>query len=84
MSSAQVLRSQPFISCPVPWKNGNALDCQGVMWWDKVGRQGGEERGTISWCILAGSEDRTTKGDVQLFAPYLKVLGNVRMVPEGV
>ncbi|GJW53387.1 NADPH-cytochrome P450 reductase [Tanacetum coccineum] len=63
--------------------NGNAKDCQGVMWWDKVGQQGGEERGRVSWCILAGNEDRTTQGDVQLFAPYLKVLEKARMVPKG-
>ncbi|GJU71459.1 ribonuclease H-like domain-containing protein [Tanacetum coccineum] len=66
------------------WKLGHlvenpreAKDCQGGNWWDKVGRQGGEERGTVSWCILAGSEDRTTEGDVQLFLLYLKFKNGV-------
>ncbi|GJT85965.1 RNA-directed DNA polymerase [Tanacetum coccineum] len=53
--------------------NREAKDCQGGNWWDKDGRQGGEERGTVSWCILASSEDRTTKGDAHLFPLYLKV-----------
>ncbi|GKF35792.1 hypothetical protein Tco_0112550, partial [Tanacetum coccineum] len=35
MSSAQVLSSLPLISCPVPWTNRNAKDCQGGFWWDK-------------------------------------------------
>ncbi|GKC76370.1 hypothetical protein Tco_1127144 [Tanacetum coccineum] len=57
LSSVQVISSPPLISCLVPWTNKLARDCQGVMWWDKVGRQGGEERGTVSWCNLAGSEE---------------------------
>ncbi|GJS52318.1 hypothetical protein Tco_0625680 [Tanacetum coccineum] len=42
--------------------NKDAKDCQGGnKGRDKVGRQGGEERGTVLVCYLAGSGDRATK-----------------------
>ncbi|GJR75022.1 putative reverse transcriptase domain-containing protein [Tanacetum coccineum] len=49
--------------------NRDAKDCQGGnKGRDKVGRQGGEERGTILVCYLAGSGDRATK---ERFAPLV-------------
>ncbi|GJX39595.1 hypothetical protein Tco_0252898 [Tanacetum coccineum] len=53
---------QPLIFCLVLMTNRDAKDCQGGnKGRDKVGRQGGEERGTVLVCYLAGSGDRTLK-----------------------
>ncbi|GKB97091.1 hypothetical protein Tco_0983228 [Tanacetum coccineum] len=65
--------------------NRDAKDCQGGnKGRDEVGRQGGEEKGTMLVCYLAGSGDRAHEGDVQLFPLYLKFGDMARMVPESV
>ncbi|GKC09182.1 putative retrotransposon gag domain, aspartic peptidase domain protein [Tanacetum coccineum] len=54
-------------------------DCQGGnRGRDKVGRHRGEERGTVLGCYLAGSGDRATEKDVQLFPLYFEVWGMSR------
>ncbi|GKC41643.1 hypothetical protein Tco_1059365, partial [Tanacetum coccineum] len=64
-----------------------AKDFQGGNWWDKVGkgigRHRGEERGMMLVCYLAGSGDRATEKDVQLFPLYSEVWGMSRKVPES-
>ncbi|GJW76867.1 hypothetical protein Tco_0138549, partial [Tanacetum coccineum] len=51
----------------------DAKDCQGGnKGRDKVVRQGGEERGTVLVCYLAGSGDRATKEMYSVPAPILK------------
>ncbi|GJT87226.1 hypothetical protein Tco_1068943 [Tanacetum coccineum] len=53
--------------------NRDAKDCQGGnKGRDKVGRQGGEEKGTVLVCYLAGSGDRATKEMYSVPAPILK------------
>ncbi|GJY21180.1 hypothetical protein Tco_0393746 [Tanacetum coccineum] len=63
-----------------------AKDCQGGNWWDKVGkgvgRHRGEERGMMLVCYLAGSGDRATEKDVQLFPLYFEVWG-ISKCPES-